>query len=192
MLAGARFSTLVIDLIGFFAVAAFAELRRSTPFLLISPAAFATSFTCSKTDGNPHFMQARERLACLRRTDPATESGTVVHSKSQTFSRKVLANGRWRRCECKMEQEPASGQAQHKRVSVGELLRDYVSATENMTEWGRSKKADIARLRPQGHQVRGGGPEGLRQKRRAEDGDSPATVLNGMAWQRHVSVLQAQ
>ena len=35
---------------------------------------------------------------------------------------------------------------QHKRVSVGELLWDYVSAAENVTEWGRSKKADIARL----------------------------------------------
>ena len=35
---------------------------------------------------------------------------------------------------------------QRKRVSVGELLRDYVSAAENVTEWGRSKKADIARL----------------------------------------------
>jgi len=39
---------------------------------------------------------------------------------------------------------------QHKRVSVGELLRDYVSAAENVTEWGRSKKADIARLQASG------------------------------------------
>ena len=39
---------------------------------------------------------------------------------------------------------------QHKRGSVGEVLRDYVSAAENVTEWGRSKKADIARLQAPG------------------------------------------
>ncbi len=39
---------------------------------------------------------------------------------------------------------------QHNRVSVGELLRDHVSAAENVTEWSRSKKADIARLQASG------------------------------------------
>lgn len=39
---------------------------------------------------------------------------------------------------------------QHKRVSVGESLWDYVSVAENVTELGRSKKADIARLQASG------------------------------------------
>lgn len=78
------------------------------------------------------------------------ENGTFIHSESQTFSRKVLANEWLRRREYEIEQERASGRTQHKRVSVGELLRDYVSAAENVTEWGRSKKADIARLQAPG------------------------------------------
>lgn len=38
----------------------------------------------------------------------------------------------------------------HKKISVGEPLRDYVSAVKNVTEWGRCKKAGIARLQASG------------------------------------------
>lgn len=44
----------------------------------------------------------------------------------------------------------ARRQAVRKKISVGELLRDYVSAVKNVTEWGRCKKAGIARLQASG------------------------------------------
>ncbi|WP_428144449.1 hypothetical protein [Delftia acidovorans] len=78
------------------------------------------------------------------------ENGTFVHRESQTYRRKVLANEWLRRREYEMDQERASCQAVYKKISVGEPLRDYVSAAENVTEWGRSKKADIARLQASG------------------------------------------
>jgi len=78
------------------------------------------------------------------------ENGTFVHRESQTYRRKVLANEWLLRREYEMDQEHASCQAVHKKISVGEPLRDYVSAAENVTEWGRSKKADIARLQASG------------------------------------------
>ena len=61
------------------------------------------------------------------------ENGTFVHRESQTYRRKVLANEWLRRREYEMDQERASGQAVYKKISVGEPLRDYVSAAENVT-----------------------------------------------------------
>jgi hypothetical protein len=114
------------------------------------------------------------------------EGGQVIYSEAQTFSRKVLASEWLRRREYELEQERASGQALHKKVSVGELLRDYVSAAENVTEWGRSKKADIARLQSSGladlqaTKLTVQDLMGYAKKRRTEDEAGPATVLNDM------------
>ena len=44
----------------------------------------------------------------------------------------------------------ARRQAVRKKISVGEPQRDYVSAVKNVTEWGRCKKAGIARLQASG------------------------------------------
>jgi len=120
------------------------------------------------------------------------EGGQVIYSEAQTFSRKVLASEWLRRREYELEQERASGQALHKKVSVGELLRDYVSAAENVTEWGRSKKADIARLQASGladlqaTKLTVQDLMGYAKKRRTEDEAGPATVLNDMVWLRQV------
>jgi len=51
MLAGAWFSTFVIDLIGFFALASLPDSSPSNPVFADFLAGFATSFTCRKTDG---------------------------------------------------------------------------------------------------------------------------------------------
>ena len=47
------------------------------------------------------------------------KNGTFFHGESQTFGRKVLASERLRRRAYELEQERASGQTQHKRISVG-------------------------------------------------------------------------
>ncbi|WP_183017949.1 hypothetical protein [Delftia sp. UME58] len=120
------------------------------------------------------------------------ENGTFVHRESQTYRRKVLANEWLRRREYEMDQERASGQAVYKKISVGEPLRDYVSAAENVTEWGRSKKADIARLQASGRadlqatRLTVQDLMGYTKKRRMEDEAGPATVLNDMVWLRQV------
>ncbi|WP_233626332.1 MULTISPECIES: hypothetical protein [unclassified Delftia] len=120
------------------------------------------------------------------------ENGTFVHRESQTYRRKVLANEWLRRREYEMDQERASCQAVHKKISVGEPLRDYVSAAENVTEWGRSKKADIARLQASGladlqaTKLTVQDLMGDTKKRRTEDEAGPATVLNDMVWLRQV------
>lgn len=91
-----------------------------------------------------------------------------------------------------MDQERASCQAVHKKISVGEPLRDYVSAAENVTEWGRSKKADIARLQASGRAdlqattLTVQDLMGYTKKRRTEGEAVPATVLNDMVWLRQV------
>jgi len=115
------------------------------------------------------------------------ENGTFVHRESQTYRRKVLANEWLRRREYEMDQERASCQAVHKKISVGEPLRDYVSAAENVTEWGRSKKADIARLQASGRAAyrspssRCRDLMGYTKKRRTEDEAGPATPCS-MTW----------
>lgn len=120
------------------------------------------------------------------------ENGTFVHRESQTYRRKVLANEWLRRREYEMDQERASSQAVHKKISVGEPLRDYVSAAENVTEWGRSKKADIARLQASGladlqaSKLTLQDLMGYAKKRRTEDEAGPSTVLNDMVWLRQV------
>lgn len=80
------------------------------------------------------------------------ENGTFVHRESQAYRRKVLANEWLRRREHEMDQEHAFGQAPGRAQEnfSGELLRDYVSAVKNVTEWGRCKKAGIARLQASG------------------------------------------
>jgi len=120
------------------------------------------------------------------------ENGTFVHRESQTYRRKVLANEWLRRREYEMDQERASCQAVHKKISVGEPLRDYVSAAENVTEWGRSKKADIARLQASGRadlqttKLTVQDLMGYAKKWRTEDEAGPSTVLNDMVWLRQV------
>ncbi|WP_083571168.1 site-specific integrase [Delftia sp. HK171] len=120
------------------------------------------------------------------------ENGTFVHRESQTYRRKVLANEWLRRREYEMDQERASCQAVHKKISVWEPLRDYVSAAENVTEWGRSKKADIARLQASGRadlqttKLTVQDLMGYAKKRRTEDEAGPSTVLNDMVWLRQV------
>ncbi|MFG0597160.1 hypothetical protein ACF8OH_21290 [Delftia sp. WSY_9] len=68
MLAGAWFSTFVIDLIGFFALASLSGSSPSNPVFADFLAGFATSFTCRKTDGT---ITSRKRTDGLLARLPA-------------------------------------------------------------------------------------------------------------------------
>lgn len=120
------------------------------------------------------------------------KSGKVIHSEAQTFSRRVLAEEWKRRREAELEQVRASGRPLAKGVKLEVLIADYVSAAENVTAWGRSKTADINRLK-RSDLAQKNATQLVAQdfmeharKRRAEDGAGPATVLNDLVWLRQV------
>lgn len=125
------------------------------------------------------------------------EQGAIVHTEAQTFSKRALAQAWLKRREAELEAARASGQLALKRVTVEELLQAYIEQTQGISEWGRSKKADIARLQK----------SGLAQKdariltaadlvehakaRRLKDGAGPATVLNDVIWLRQAFLMAA-
>lgn len=120
------------------------------------------------------------------------QGGKVVHSEAQTFSRRALAVEWMRRREVELEQARASGRALLKGVSVDELIGDYVSAAKGVTDWGRSKQADIKRLRAadlaqvDALQLTVQAVMDYAKARRVEDEAGPATVLNDLIWLRQV------
>ncbi|WP_311220755.1 MULTISPECIES: hypothetical protein [unclassified Acidovorax] len=123
--------------------------------------------------------------------------GAVMHSEAQTYSRRALASQWMRRREVELEQAMASGRPLVKGVSVDELIGDYVSASEGAQPWGRSKTADIAKLRT----TTLAKPDAMRltvqdvvdhvDKRRKTDGAGPATILNDLVWLRQVFMRAA-
>lgn len=122
--------------------------------------------------------------------------GKVIHSEAQTFSRKVLAEEWKRRRESELEAVRASGKPLVKGVTLETLITDYVSAAKNVTEWGRSKTADINRLK--GTALAAKDATKLTAQdfmeyarlRRSVDGAGPSTVLNDLIWLRQV-LMQA-
>ncbi|KQO23460.1 site-specific integrase [Acidovorax sp. Leaf78] len=122
--------------------------------------------------------------------------GKVIHSEAQTFSRRALADEWKRRRESELEAVRASGRPLAKGVTLETLIADYVSAAENVTAWGRSKTADINRLKRSGLAAKDATKltaldfmEHARL-RRSVDGAGPATVLNDLVWLRQV-LMQA-
>lgn len=120
------------------------------------------------------------------------EGGKVVHSEAQTFSRRALASEWLKRRESELEGARASGRKLVKGVALRVLVQDYRSAAENLTEWGRSKKADVDRLERSGladldaTRLTVADVMDHARKRRTEDGAGPATVLNDLIWLRQV------
>lgn len=123
--------------------------------------------------------------------------GVIVHTEAQTFSKRALAQAWLKRREAELEAARSSGQLAVAPVTVGEILKTYVEQSTGITEWGRSKKSDIARLQ----RAR------LAQKdarlltavdliehakgRRLNDGAGPSTVLNDMVWLRQAFLMAA-
>ena len=118
------------------------------------------------------------------------DKGSIVHSEAQTFTRKALAQAWLKRRESELDGARAAGSLGAKKVTVGELLESYTAQAEGITEWGRSKTADIRRLKEAG--IAGKDARLLTaadliehcKRRRIEDGAGPATVLNDMVWLR--------
>lgn len=120
------------------------------------------------------------------------KDGIVVHSEAQSFSRKQLATEWMRRRETELQAQRARGEPYSTTLTVGDLIDDYRKAAEGITDWGRSKAADIKRLRACGladiraDKVTAANIIHYISARRTEDGAGPATALNDVVWLRQV------
>lgn len=118
------------------------------------------------------------------------DKGVIVHTEAQTFTKKALAQAWIKRREAALQEQRANGLFNQLRLTVGDLLDAYVQQSDGITEWGRSKKADIARLRASGladkdaRFLTAADLIDYAKGRRVNDGAGPATVLNDIVWLR--------
>lgn len=117
--------------------------------------------------------------------------GQLVHSESETFSTKALATEWITRREADLQVQRARGEPLGKRMTWGELVGWYELRERQGQEWGRTKKADLARLKMASLKDRRA--DSLTRQdfinyietRRAE-GAGPATAANDLIWLRTV------
>ena len=116
--------------------------------------------------------------------------GVVVLSESQTFDKKALASAWMTRREAELQKVRATGAPEVRKVTVDEILVAYVKQAEGITKWGRSKTADIRRLREcslaskDARYLTDSDLIAYAESRRTVDKAGPATVLNDNVWLR--------
>lgn len=138
-------------------------------------------------------------ISARKRTDGTTaytaqirlkEQGVIVHTEAQTFTKKALAQAWLKRREAVLQEQRANGTLEQPLITVGDLLAAYVQQSKGITEWGRSKKADIARLQASGlankdaRFLTAADLIEYAKDRRINNGAGPATVLNDIIWLR--------
>jgi len=117
--------------------------------------------------------------------------GQLVHSESETFSTKALAKEWITRREADLQVQRARGEPLGKRMTWGELVGWYELRERQGQEWGRTKKADLARLKMASLKDRRADSLTRQdfinyiESRRAE-GAGPATAANDLIWLRTV------
>jgi integrase len=117
--------------------------------------------------------------------------GKLVHSEAETFSSKALAKEWMTRREAELNAQRARGEAVGKRMTVEEMIAWYVQRERADQPWGRTKKADLARLKAGAladkRVDRLSRPDFIAyiERRRAE-GAGPATAANDLIWLRQV------
>lgn len=75
------------------------------------------------------------------------QDGQVVHSESETFGRRQLATEWMRRREAELDQQRARGEPIGRVATLDELFEWYGDEIKALTPWGRTKEADLKRLR---------------------------------------------
>ena len=117
--------------------------------------------------------------------------GKLVHSEAETFSTKALAKEWMKRREAALDAQRARGEPVGRRMTLGELVAWYEARERADQPWGRTKRADLARLRA--------GPLAARRvdaltrqdfiayvEGRRQAGAGPATAANDVIWFRQV------
>lgn len=117
--------------------------------------------------------------------------GRLVHTEAETFSSKALAKEWMTRREADFDTQRARGEPVGKRMTLGDMVAWYEGREREGEPWGRTKRADLARLKV--------GP--LKDKRadaltrsdfikyiddRRNAGAGPATAANDLVWLRQV------
>lgn len=73
--------------------------------------------------------------------------GKQIHSEAETFDRRQLAVEWMRRREAEFDQQRARGEPIGRVPTLDELLEWYSQEIKEHTPWGRTKEADLKRLR---------------------------------------------
>lgn len=139
-------------------------------------------------------------ITARRRSDGTTgytaqirlkRDGKVVHTEAETFSSKALAKEWMTRREAALDAQRARGEPVGKRMTLGDMVAWYEGREREGEPWGRTKKADLARLKV----------GSLKDKRadtlsrgdfiayidgRRKAGAGPATAGNDLIWLRQV------
>lgn len=139
-------------------------------------------------------------IVSRRRSDGSTaytaqirlkRDGKLVHSEAETFDAKGLAREWMRRREAELQVQRARGEVLGRRMTVEQMIEWYVRRERPDKPWGRTKKADLARMKAgalAGKRVdqltRSDFIAYTEQRRRA--GAGPATASNDLIWFRQV------
>lgn len=114
-------------------------------------------------------------------------NGEVIHSESETFDRKQHAQEWMRRREAELDKLRASGRLTGSRHTLGELIVWYRETVGPTAEWGRTKEADLERIR--GYDIAKRYAYSLTAEdyiahvvKRREEGAGPATAGNDLVW----------
>ena len=118
-------------------------------------------------------------------------AGQLVHSESATFDRRQLATEWLRRREAELDVQRARGEPLGRAPTLGELLDWYSLEIKELTPWGRSKEADLRRLRNYDLAKIVSTRLSARNfishvESRRRDGAGPATAGNDLIWLRQV------
>lgn len=142
-------------------------------------------------------------ITARRRADGSTgytaqirlkHEGRIIHSEAETFSTRTLAKEWLARREAALEGQRARGEPPGKRMTLGQLVSWYEGRERPDQPWGRSKRADLARLKTGDLRDRKVEELGRRDfiayiEARRASGAGPATAGNDIIWLR--SVLKA-
>jgi integrase len=117
--------------------------------------------------------------------------GKIVHSEVETFNTRALAKEWMTRREAALQVQKARGEPVGTRMTLGDMVEWYEGRERPGEPWGRTKKADLARLKA-----------GILKDRRADTltrqdfiayvekrrkgGAGPATAGNDLIWLRGV------
>lgn len=120
------------------------------------------------------------------------KDGKLIFSEAATFGRKQLAQEWLRRREAELDAKRARGEPIGRGATVGKLISWYLDEAQKITPWGRSKQADLLRLKKAAIASK----DSTRlttadviahiHERRQLDGVSPSTALNDLVWLRQV------
>jgi hypothetical protein len=119
-------------------------------------------------------------------------AGEVIHRESRTFAHRAAAASWAKHREVELEKPEALRQAQHREVTLAELIRWYIETFEIISKWQRSKQSHLEFLAR--HAIGKANvfeltPAALIKHIRARraDGAGPATVINDPDPRRKVS-----